>query len=134
MTTFIEQVYEQIADIRYISTDDFSRDYLGKHPSYYRSLKSRHIEASTTALLSLLEALEKQATILKSRNSHPLMHSIAQKYEELGNIVCEEIAKRVLKNAISSAWTQKILIAVTNNLTVSSNNPVPIKGTPIIIY
>ena len=134
MTTFIEQVYEQIADIRYISTDEFSRNYLDKNPSYYRSIKSRHIAPSTGALICLLETIGKQMCIIKSGNTHPFMYSVAQRYEDLGIKVCEEIAKRISKKPICSVWTQEILTSVIYDANACYGNSKFKVGSPIIIY
>ena len=124
MTTFIEQVYEQIADIRYISTDDFSRDYLDKNPSYYRSLKSRHMEPSTSVLMTLMEHLGHQASVMRMGKSHQMLQRVAEKYEAIGEQVGREIAMRSLHQKEQSKWVRETLVRIINNISKEKDNSV----------
>lgn len=124
MTTFIEQVYEQIADIRYISTDDFSRDYLNKNPSYYRSLKSRHMEPSTSVLMTLMEHLGHHASVMRMGKSHQMLQRLAEKYEAIGEQVGKEIAVRSFQQKKQSKWVRETLVRIINNINKEKENSV----------
>ena len=43
--TFTQKIYEKVTELNYISTYEFSVDWLGQSRSYYLSNKARGIEA-----------------------------------------------------------------------------------------
>ena len=121
MTTFIEEIYEQVTAIRYISTDDFSCEYLDKNPSYYRSLKSRHMEPSTSVLLTLMEHLGKQATVMRAGRSHQMLQQVAERYEALGVKVGKEITRRSFREKETSKWVRETLVRIVNSISDERN-------------
>ena len=54
--TFIEEVYTELTKRTPINTDNFSTDWLGQSRSYYTSIKSRHMEASSQSLVHLMNS------------------------------------------------------------------------------
>lgn len=133
MQISIEDIYNGIVDISYISTDDFSRDFLGMNPSYYRSLKSRGIEPSTTAMIVLMEKLHQRATAIKmGGDSHQVLQKASARYEELAKLVAIEIAHRTLKREQASDWVRKTLLKIISSMNDDRHNS---SGTmpPIII-
>jgi hypothetical protein len=55
--TFIEEIYTELTKRTPINTDNFSTDWLGQSRSYYTSIKSRHMEASSQSLVHLMNKL-----------------------------------------------------------------------------
>lgn len=133
MTIFIDHIYNKVADIHYLTQDQFSLELCGsKHPSYLRSMKSKRTEASITVLLNLMEALHQRANAMSHGNSHSVLLNAAKKYDALANEVGEEIAKRSLKQNETSKWVRDSLVRIIKSLNddkSASNNSTP----PIII-
>ncbi len=117
MTILIEHIYNQVADIHYLTQDQFSLELCGsKHPSYLRSMKARHTEASTAVLMNLMEALHQRANAMRQGNPHSVLMNTAVKYDDLANEVGEEIAKRSLKQTETSKWVREALVRIINSL------------------
>ena len=117
MTILIERIYIQVADINYISQDEFSTEFCGATKSYLRSMKTRQMEASTSVLMTLMEALHQRANAMRAgNNTHQVLQRAAAKYDALADEVCEEIAKRSLKQTETSKWVRESLVRIINTL------------------
>lgn len=114
--TFLEQIYPQVAAIRQISTDEFSKDFLGMAASYYRSMKARQIDASTSVLVTLMERLGEQAIVMRSGKPQTLLLRVADKYEALAVEVGHEIALRSLQQCQHSQWVKQTLLKIVNEI------------------
>lgn len=114
--TFLETIYPEVAAIKHISTDEFSRDFLGMGASYYRSMKARKLDASTSVLVTLMERLSEQAIVMRSGKQHTLLLRVADKYEALGEEVGREIAERSLQHAQHSKWVRETLYRIINKI------------------
>ena len=114
--TFLEQIYPQVAAIRQISTDEFSKDFLGMGASYYRSMKARNLNASTSVLVTLMERLGEQAIVMRSGKPQTLLLRVADRYEALGEEVGREIARRSLQQAQHSKWVRETLYRIVSNI------------------
>ena len=114
--TFLENIYPQVAAIRQISTDEFSKDFLGMGASYYRSMKARSLEPSTAVLVTLMERLGEQAIVMRSGKPQTLLLRVADRYEKLGEEVGQEIARRALMQAQHSKWVRETLYRIVNNI------------------
>lgn len=135
MTTFIEEIYEQLKDIRYISSDDFSETYLHRCPSYYRSLKARNQEAGTETLVILMESLGHQAGVMRTGRSTPHLEKVAACYEALGVRVGEEIARRSVQKYQTSKWVRDTLVRIIAEINGNTRNTQRERDeTPPIIF
>ena len=114
--TFLEGIYPQVAAIRQISTDEFSKDFLGMGPSYYRSMKARGLEPSTAVLVTLMSRLGEQAIVMRTGSPHSLLVRAAEKYEALGEEVGREIARRSLQHVQHSTWVRETLQRIVNGV------------------
>ena len=114
--TFLEGIYPQVAAIRQISTDEFSKDFLGMGPSYYRSMKARGLEPSTAVLVTLMSRLGEQAIVMRTGSPHSLLLRAAEKYEALGEEVGREIARRSLQQVTQSKWVRETLQRIVNGV------------------
>ena len=95
--TFTESIYHQLTDLIYISTDQFSTEWLGQSRSYYSSNKAIGIEASSTALVKLMNKLTEHKAALDRNTTHPFLRESAKRYEVLAKLVGQEIADRSIK-------------------------------------
>jgi hypothetical protein len=114
--TFLEGIYPQVAAIRQISTDEFSKDFLGMGASYYRSMKARQLNASTSVLVTLMERLGEQAIVMRTGSPHSLILRAAEKYEKLGEEVGREIARRSLQQVNQRKWVRETLYRIVNGV------------------
>jgi hypothetical protein len=114
--TFLEKIYLQVAAIRQISTDEFSKDFLGMGASYYRSMKARGLEPSTVVLVTLMERLGQQAIVMRSGKAQTLLLRVAERYEAVGEEVGREIARRSLQQVQHSRWVRETLYRIINNI------------------
>lgn len=114
--TFLEGIYPQVAAIRQISTDEFSKDFLGMGASYYRSMKARGLDASTAVLVTLMSRLGEQAIVMRAGSPHSLLLRVADRYEALGEEVGREIARRSLQQVKHSKWVRETLQRIVNGV------------------
>ena len=114
--TFLEGIYPQVAAIRQISTDEFSKDFLGMGASYYRSMKARSLEPSTAVLVTLMSRLGEQAIVMRAGSPHSLLLRVADRYEALGEQVGREIARRSLQQVTQSKWVRETLQRIVNGV------------------
>lgn len=119
----IERIYSDVAEIAYISQDDFSVQYCNSNPSYLRSMKCRQKEPSTVVLVALMENLHRNAVTIKRNNTHKVLHEAAVKYEALANEVGEEIARRSMEYAKTSAWVRERIISIVKQLNAEKQHP-----------
>ena len=119
----IERIYSDVAEIAYISQDDFSVQFCESKPSYLRSMKSRQRESSTAVLVALMENLHRSASEIQRGNSHKVLRLAAAKYEALANEVGEEIARRSMKHAETSKWVRETLVRIIGNINEETKNP-----------
>lgn len=120
--TFLEQIYPQVAAIRQISTDKFSKDFLGMAASYYRSMKARQMDASTSVLVTLMERLGQRAEAMRSGKAQPFLMLVADKYEALAVEVGHEIARRSLQQCQHSQWVKQTLLKIVNEINSERND------------
>lgn len=133
MRILIEDIYRQMNDISRLSTEEFSCDFLGMNPSYYRSIKSRNIEPSTGALMILMERLHQRANGIKAGGrSHQVLQKAADRYEDLAQLVAIEIAQRTIKRDQASVWVRKTLLKIISAMNEDRLNSVG-SMPPIII-
>lgn len=114
--TFLEGIYPQLSNIRQISTDEFSKNFLGMGASYYRSMKARGLEPSTAVLVTLMARLGEQAIVMRTGKPHSLLLRVAERYEALGEEVGREIARRSLQQVQHSLWVRETLYHIINNI------------------
>jgi hypothetical protein len=127
--TFIENIYKQVSDLTYLSTDDFSINWLQQSRSYYSSNKTRGIEASTTVLVKLMNKLTEQKEKLEFNNKkkHMFYLTNANKYDDLAKLVGREIASRSIKSNIANKRVKDLLVNIVTELNEQRNhNPLPI--------
>ena len=110
--TFTEKIYHQVNNLGYVSTDEFSKYWLGQSRSYYSSNKARGIEASTCALVKLMNKLTEQKALLETNARHPFILETAKKYEVLTREVGEEIANRSIKANVANRVVKDMLIKI----------------------
>ena len=130
MTTFTESIYQKLNTISPLSTDDFSTEWLGQSRSYHSSNKARGYEASSAALVKLMNRLISQKEVLLTNNSdHQMLLKAAKRYEDIANEVGEEIANRSLKSNIANSAVKKMLHRIIAEVNEQANPSHP----PIII-
>ena len=130
MATFTESIYQKLNTISPLSTDDFSTEWLGQSRSYYSSNKARGYEASSAALVKLMNRLISQKEVLLTNNSdHQMLLKAAKRYEDIANEVGEEIANRSLKSNIANSAVKKMLHRIIAEVNEQANPSHP----PIII-
>ena len=99
--TFVENIYSEINRRRPVSTDAYSKQWLGQCRSYYTSIKSRNIEASNQSLIHLMNKLLEQQAVMNSK-PHALLQVVAKEYGALAKQVAKEIVRRSKLNATSN--------------------------------
>lgn len=107
--TFIEEVYIELCKRTPIGTDQFSTEWLGQCRSYYTSIKSRKIDASSRSLIHLLNKL----TLLQqsmSENKHDLLKAVARDHGRLCEKIAVELAQRSYKQDLACMRSQKLVL------------------------
>ena len=127
--TFTEQIYNQVNNLGYVSSDEFSKYWLGQSRSYYSSNKARGIEASTTALVKLMNRLTEHKAALEQNTAHPFLIENAKRYEVLAKLVGQEIANRSIKSNIANRVVKDMLVKIVAE-TNEQRNPTAL---PVII-
>ena len=100
--TFVETIYNELGQTHNISTADFSTDWLKQSKSYYTSLKTRNIDASNGALVNLLNVLDYNPSVTKTKywEKIRLQHTPNSSNIKIGIIKTNAIAKTYLQEAI----------------------------------
>ena len=132
MTILIERIYNQVADINYISQDEFSTEFCGATKSYLRSMKARKTEASISVLMKLMESLHQRANAMRQGNPHSVLTKAAARYDALAEKVGEEIARRAVSQASASKWVREALVRIINSLNEDKSSK-SYQAPPIII-
>lgn len=114
--TFLEEIYPKVSAIKQISTDEFSVEFLDMGASYYRSMKSRQIDASTAVLMMLMERLGQKAEMMRSGRSQAFLLRVAERYEAAGVEVGREIARRSLLHSQHTPWVRQTLLRIVNDI------------------
>ena len=125
--TFTENIYQKISTLRYISTDEFSTEWLGQSRSYYSSNKARGLEASNTALVKLMNKITEHKQALETRTNHPVLLNAAMEYQKIANEIATEVANRSMKTNLANQTVKEMLYKIvneTNDLKYPSAPPI----------
>jgi len=101
---FIETIYHRlIEETAYITTDDYSVDWLNQSRAYYSGYKTRKLEATIPVLKELLKTLERKriaATNAAKQNDSNRLKYVANIYLTLSDTVADEITNSILKEVL----------------------------------
>jgi hypothetical protein len=103
-----ERIYESIQKIRFMSTEEYSVDWLGMNPSYYRTIKSRKIQPSDHALSNLAARLEKEAELFR-KDLHPSIQELA----DIFDVLAKDVARHLLgknERILHSKWVRAVIM------------------------
>ena len=82
--SFMEHAFNEMKAIEpSITSDQFSRNWLNKCSSYYRSYKATDRDLTVHALICFLHNLSAKSSALRMHNSHPMLKRKAEQYEQL---------------------------------------------------
>jgi len=80
--SFMEHAFNEMKAIDpSITSDQFSRNWLNKCSSYYRSYKASDRDMTVHALICLLHNLSTKSSALRLNNDDPFLHWKAEQYE-----------------------------------------------------
>jgi hypothetical protein len=80
--SFMEHAFNEMKAIDpSITSDQFSRNWLNKCSSYYRSYKATNRDLTVHALMCLLHNLSTKSSALRMNNDDPFLHQKAKQYE-----------------------------------------------------
>jgi len=80
--SFMEHAFNEMKAIDPgITSDQFSRNWLNKCSSYYRSYKATNRDLTVHALICLLHNLSTKSSALRMNNDDPFLHWKAEQYE-----------------------------------------------------
>ena len=80
--SFMEHAFNEMKVIEpSITSDQFSRNWLNKCSSYYRSYKATDRDLTVHALMCLLHNLSTKSSALRMNNDDPFLHRKAEQYE-----------------------------------------------------
>ena len=80
-----------------ITSDQFSKNWLNKCSSYYRSYKATDRDMTIHALNCFLNNLSTKSSALRMNNDDPFLHQKAEQYEILKNTTNEHIQTLIAK-------------------------------------
>ena len=112
---FIEEVYTELCKRTPIGTDEFSTEWLGQCRSYYTSIKARDIEASSRALIHLLNKLTSLQYSM-SENQHDLLKAVARDHGVLCRKIADELARRSYKENIADMRSKYLVLSAIEGL------------------
>ena len=96
--SFMENAFNEIKEIDPgITSDQFSRNWLNKCSSYYRSYKATDRDMTIHALICFLHNLSTKSSALRMNNDDPFLHQKAEQYEVLGKIAQKHISCLIAK-------------------------------------
>ena len=127
--TFTEQIYDKLSNLANISTDEFSTDWLGQSRSYYSSNKARELEASSSALVKLMNKITENKRALVANTSHPLLKKAAYEYDKIAIEIAREVANRSIKENLANQSVRELLYRVVSEINEQNSPSAP----PIII-
>ena len=82
--SFMENAFNEIKEIDPgITSDQFSRNWLNKCSSYYRSYKATDRNMTIHALICFLNNLSTKSSALRMNNDEPFLHQKAKQYDQL---------------------------------------------------
>lgn len=82
--SFMEHAFKEMKAIDpNITSDQFSRNWLNKCSSYYRSYKASDRDITIHALICFLHNLSVKSSALRMNNDDPFLHQKAQQYDQL---------------------------------------------------
>ena len=82
--SFMENAFNEMKAIDpSITSDQFSRNWLNKCSSYYRSYKASDRDMTVHALICFLHNLSAKSSALRMNNNDPFLHQKAKQYELL---------------------------------------------------
>ena len=82
--SFIKHAYQEIKAIDpSITSDQFSRNWLNKCSSYYRSYKATDRDMTVHALMCFLHNLNTKSSALRMNNDDPFLHQKANQFDHL---------------------------------------------------
>lgn len=123
--TFIEQVYTELTKRTPINTDDFSKDWLGQSRSYYTSIKSRNMQASSQSLLHLMNKLTLLQQSMTSQQ-HQLLRTTGVAHGVLCERIAVELAQRSCSKLVADLPVRRMIFAAFNDLMGHSNGHLPL--------
>jgi len=96
--SFMEHAFNEMKAIDpSITSDQFSRNWLNKCSSYYRSYKASDRDMTIHALICLLHNLSTKSSALRMNNDDPFLHQKAEQYEILKNTTNKQIQTLIAK-------------------------------------
>ena len=82
--SFMEHAFNEMKAIDpSITSDQFSRNWLNKCSSYYRSYKATDRDMTIHALICFLNNLSTKSSALRMNNDNPFLHKKAEQYDQL---------------------------------------------------
>ena len=82
--SFMEHAFNEMKAIDPgITSDQFSRNWLNKCSSYYRSYKATNRDLTVHALICFLHNSSTKSSALRMNNNDPFLHRKAEQYELL---------------------------------------------------
>ena len=117
----LEIYYKMLSEIYEVSTDDFSEYWLGKSRSYFRSMKSRNIDANTSVLLSLMERVKDTSNRI-AMNENIVLQNAANKYELIAEKIGNEVASNVAALPPLSSWASEKISELLREKCAKSQN------------
>jgi len=96
--SFMEHAFNEMKAIDpSITSDQFSRNWLNKCSSYYRSYKASDRDMTIHALICLLHNLSTKSSALRMNNDDPFLHQKAEQYEILKNTTNKQLQTLIAK-------------------------------------
>ena len=93
--SFMEHAFNEMKAIDpSITSDQFSRNWLNKCSSYYRSYKATDRDLTVHALMCFLHNLSAKSSALRINNSDPFLHQKAEQYDILSMRVGQNLTSR----------------------------------------
>jgi hypothetical protein len=96
--SFMEHAFNEMKAIDpSITSDQFSRNWLNKCSSYYRSYKATDRDMTIHALMCFIHNLNTKSSALRMNNDDPFLHQKAEQYEILKNTTNKQIQTLIAK-------------------------------------
>ena len=94
--SFMEHAFNEIKAIDpSITSDQFSRNWLNKCSSYFRSYKATDRDLTVHALMCFLHNLSTKSSALRLNNDDPFLHRKAEQYELIKSDTNKQIIKLI---------------------------------------
>ena len=96
--SFMEHTFNEMKAIDpSITSDQFSRNWLNKCSSYYRSYKATNRDLTVHALICFLHNLSTKSSALRMNNDDTFLHQKAEQYEILHSSSLIALSKLIRK-------------------------------------